>query len=249
MASCLRQWSELGFLDLYSESLMNAAAVIVAAGSSRRAGFDKLMVDLGGKCVLRRSADVFLSSPRIGELVIVTTEERFREAFPDLDFLPIPVRRVDGGNERHWSVLNGLNALSDAVDLVAIHDGARPLLSEEQLNRCLDAAWRSGAAASARPIVDTLKRADAEGRTLAEAIDRDGLWAMETPQIFRVELVRLAYERVVADHRLVTDEVSALEVIGQVTQLVPNDSPNLKITLPGDLKLAEMIWERRNPCG
>lgn len=224
---------------------MNAAAVIVAAGSSRRAGFDKLMADLDGVCVLRRSADVFLASPHIGELVVVTTQERFDQAFPDVASLPVAVKRVDGGSERHWSVLNGLNALSESVEIVAVHDGARPLLNLEQLNRCLDAAQSSGAAASARPVVNTLKRADAEGRTLPEQIDRNGLWSMETPQVFRRELLLEAYGEVVSSHRLVTDEVSALECIGVQTLLVPDDFPNLKITLPGDLVLAKMIWERR----
>ena len=224
---------------------MNAAAVIVAAGSSRRAGFDKLMANLGGACVLRRSADVFLSSPSIVELVIVTTEERFQEAFPDIASLPFSVKRVDGGSERHWSVLNGLNALSDAVGIVAVHDGARPLLTRDQLFRCLEAAECSGAAASARPVVNTLKRANAEGMTLPEFVDRNGLWAMETPQIFRLDLLLKAYRKVLESGGLVTDEVSALECIGEPTLLIPDDSPNLKITLPGDLELANIIWEGR----
>ncbi|MEG0587999.1 MAG: IspD/TarI family cytidylyltransferase [Akkermansia sp.] len=218
------------------------SAMIVAAGSSRRAGFDKLMAEIDGICVLRRSLNVFLHCSLIREIIVVCPESRFQEAIPDLAHLQIPVIRVDGGTERHFSVWNGLKALSKESSLVAIHDGARPLLSQYQLIRCLDAATVCGASASARPIVDTLKRADTTGMTIPERIDRDGLWAMETPQVFDVSLIRRAYEKVISDGSLVTDEVSAMAGIDIPTQLITNDSPNPKITLSGDLEIANMLW-------
>ena len=112
------------------------------------------------------------------------------------------------------------------------------------MQACLAAAQKTGAAACAHPIVDTLKRADAGGCTLPEKVSRDCLWGMETPQIFDVALLRRAYSCVSEQGLVVTDEVSAMESIGVATHLVQG-GPNLKITLPGDLELAELIWSKR----
>lgn len=220
---------------------LSFAAVIVAAGSSKRAGFDKLMAPLGESFVLKKSFDVFYRCPRIGEIVLVTTAERFETVVPDRDALRIPVRHVEGGADRHDSVLAGLNAVGAEADFVAVHDGARPLLHPDQLARCLDAAVEYGAAASARPVVDTLKRADERGYSLPEPIDRSSLWAMETPQVFRLGDLLAAYRVVKERGVVVTDEVSAMEFAGTPTFLVANPWTNPKITLPGDLAVAEAL--------
>ncbi len=217
--------------------MVTCSAIIVAAGSSRRAGFDKLMAPLDGTCVLRRSLDVFLECPAICEVVLVCPEDRFAQVMHGLH-PGVPVKRVDGGSERHFSVASGLDALTSKCPLVAIHDGARPLLRLEHLMNCIEAAARYGAAASAHPIVDTLKRGDDAHFSRAESIDRNHLWAMETPQVFDLHLIREAYSRVLESGALVTDEVSALECMGRSTYLVQNPWPNPKITLPGDLAIA-----------
>lgn len=218
-------------------------AVIVAAGSSRRAGFDKLAAPLAGVPVLRRSVDAFVKAGAAA-VVVVCPESRWVETgLADARF-PIPVRRVDGGAERQDSVAAGLAALPPETRMVAVHDGARPLVTPDGIRACLAAAEQSGAATCAHPVVDTLKRADADGRSLPEKVSRECLWGMETPQIFRLELLQRAYAYVRSEHLVVTDEVSAVEALGVPTQLVAGEV-NLKITLPGDLELAELIWKNR----
>ena len=218
-------------------------AVIVAAGSSRRAGFDKLAAHLDGAPVLRRSVDAFVAAGAAA-VVVVCPESRWVETGLAAAAFPVPVSRVDGGAERQDSVAAGLAALPAGTRMVAVHDGARPLITPEGIRACLDAAGETGAAACAHPVVDTLKRADAAGFSLPEKVSRDNLWGMETPQIFRLELLQQAYDFVKAHALVVTDEVSAVEAMGVPTRLV-SGGVNLKITLPGDLELAELIWKHR----
>ena len=218
-------------------------AVIVAAGSSRRAGFDKLAAHLDGAPVLRRSVDAFVAAGAAA-VVVVCPESRWVETGLAAAAFPVPVSRVDGGAERQDSVAAGLAALPACTCMVAVHDGARPLITPEGIRACLAAADETGAAACAHPVVDTLKRADAAGFSLPEKVSRDNLWGMETPQIFRLELLLRAYDFVKAHALVVTDEVSAVEAMGVPTRLV-SGGVNLKITLPGDLELAELIWKHR----
>lgn len=218
-------------------------AVIVAAGSSRRAGFDKLAASLDGVPVLRRSVDSFVSAGAAA-VVVVCPEQRWTETGLAETPFPIPVLRVEGGAERQDSVKKGLDALPAETRMVAVHDGARPLVTPEGIRACLHAAEETGAAACAHPVVDTLKRADDRARTLPEVVSREHLWGMETPQIFNLSLLRKAYKQVAEKGLVVTDEVSAVESIGVQTRLVQVGA-NLKITLPGDLELAELIWKHR----
>lgn len=219
------------------------SAVIVAAGSSRRAGFDKLAALLDGVPVLRRSVDAFVAAGA-SAVVVVCPETRWVETGLAAAEFPVPVVRVDGGAERQDSVAAGMAALPAGTRMVAVHDGARPLVTPEGIRACLAAAEETGAAACAHPVVDTLKRADAGGFSLPEAVSREHLWGMETPQIFNLELLQRAYLHVAEQGLVVTDEVSAVESIGVATQLVQVGA-NLKITLPGDLELAELIWKHR----
>ena len=219
-------------------------AVIVAAGSSRRAGFDKLAALLDGVPVLRRSVDAFVAAGAAA-VVVVCPESRWKETGLATAAFPVPVSRVDGGAERQDSVASGMAALPAGTRMVAVHDGARPLITPAGIQTCLAAAEKTGAATCAHPVVDTLKRADAEGCSLPEKVSRENLWGMETPQIFRLALLQEAYEYVKSQKLVVTDEVSAVEALGVSTQLVQGGA-NLKITLPGDLELAELIWKHRS---
>ncbi len=219
------------------------SAVIVAAGSSRRAGFDKLAAPLAGVPVLRRSVEAFVAAGAAA-VVVVCPESRWVETGLAAADYPVPVYRVDGGAERQDSVAAGLAALPVGTRMVAVHDGARPLITPEGIRRCLAAAEQTGAATCAHPVVDTLKRADERGLSLPEKVSRDCLWGMETPQIFQLDLLRRAYAYVREHKLVVTDEVSAVETLGISTQLVQG-SMNMKITLPGDLELAELIWKNR----
>lgn len=218
-------------------------AVIVAAGSSRRAGFDKLAALLDGVPVLRRSVDAFVSAGAAA-VVVVCPPTRWEETGLASAAFPIPVLRVDGGAERQDSVAAGLSALPEGTRMVAVHDGARPLVTPAGIRACLEAAEETGAAACAHPVVDTLKRADARGYSLPEPVSREHLWGMETPQMFNLALLQRAYAHVTEQGLVVTDEVSAVESVGVPTRLVQVGA-NLKITLPGDLELAELIWKHR----
>lgn len=215
---------------------MSLSAIIVAAGSSRRMGFDKLLAPLAGKAVLQRSIEAFLKSDEVSEVIVVCPQDRFDTL--QLENISKPIHRVDGGTDRHDSVAAGLAALSEDTRYVSVHDGARPLISLEQISKVYHAAIDHQSAASARPVTETVKRADQNG-IVTEAIDRENLWLMETPQIFKSELLLKAYAEVQKKDKRVTDEVSAMELIGQTTHLVSNHSPNLKITYPQDIELAE----------
>lgn len=219
---------------------MRNCAVIVAAGQSRRMGFDKLSAPLAGVPVLYRSLEVFLNCPVIDSIVVVCPEDRFHAVLPGT--FPKPVIRADGGKERQDSVRNGLDALPVDTSLVAVHDGARPLVAPESIIACFEAAKKFGAAVVARPISETIKRADVEGFTRS-GIDRDSLWFMETPQVFRLSLLRRAFHAVSERRLIVTDEVSAVEAIGVSAKIIPSTRPNLKITNPSDLRLAAALLQ------
>ncbi len=211
------------------------SAIIVAAGSSRRMGFDKLLAPLGGSTVLAQTIQRFQESPEVGEIILVCPAERFQS----LNMMAsCNMMRVDGGAERHHSVKAGLDALSTDSQFVAIHDGARPLVSKQAIALCYQKAQETQAATLARPATETIKRATEKG-TVSESVSRDDLWFMETPQIFRTELIKKAYTEVEAQDQLVTDEVSALQLIGHGTTLVTSPCFNPKITYPADLELAE----------
>ncbi|MEM1443715.1 MAG: 2-C-methyl-D-erythritol 4-phosphate cytidylyltransferase [Verrucomicrobiota bacterium] len=219
---------------------MKVSAIIVAAGSSRRMGFDKLAADLAGESVLCRSMLAFQACPDVVEIRVVTSPEKFSSVEADAERLGIGkfVEAIEGGAERHLSVDAGLSRVGEGMDLVAVHDGARPLVTPEAIKRCAEVALASGAASLAHRVADTLKRGDADGNVVG-AVSREDLWAMETPQIFGVELLRRAYAAVIASGALVTDEVSAIEALGEKVKLVENLEPNLKITVPSDLVVAK----------
>ncbi|HEX4084258.1 MAG TPA: 2-C-methyl-D-erythritol 4-phosphate cytidylyltransferase [Chthoniobacteraceae bacterium] len=222
------------------------SAVIVAAGSSRRMGFDKLFASLGGKPVLAHSVAAFESTPEIGEIVLVIRPEQKApiEGLIASEGWTKVKRLVEGGAERHFSVWGGLQAVNGRAAYVAIHDGARPLTTPAVIRQCLEMARNSGAACVASPIPDTVKRADDKGHVTA-SVERCGLWAMQTPQIFSTPIILQAYAAVIGAGELVTDEVSAVQKLGVNIALLRNDEWNFKITIPRDLELAEHVLASR----
>jgi 2-C-methyl-D-erythritol 4-phosphate cytidylyltransferase len=206
-------------------------------------GFDKLASRLGGETVLRRTLQAFLAAETIASVVIVCPEERW-SLLEGMDFTK-PVTRVDGGTDRQDSVARGLAAIDADARFVAVHDGARPLVSPEDIDRCVAAAMEHRAATLARRVTETMKRSDAEDFS-AEAVSRENLWCMETPQVFEVPLLIEAYEAVASRGLVVTDEVSAVQAIGAKVKFVESLHPNLKITTPADLALAEAMLEHRS---
>ncbi len=220
-------------------------AIVVAAGSSRRMGFDKLRAPLAGRPVLWHSIHALARCPEVEALTVVTRRDFFEEVrlLADSAALGKALVLVEGGSERYLSVSAGLATLGEE-GFVAVHDAARPLVTPEVVAGCLALARLHGAASCASPVADTVKRADG-GKMVAGSVDRTGLWAMQTPQIFSNRLIREAYAAVLRDGALVTDEVSAVEHLGRPVALYENGDWNLKITFPRDIGLAELVLASR----
>ena len=219
-------------------------AVLVAAGSSTRMGFDKLSFDLGGETVVQRSIRAFAECPLVDEIVLVAGKNR---AFLEQQAAacPKPVQVVPGGATRAESAKNGV--LAAHGDLVAVHDAARPFVSEAVIEAAVYAAAACGAAAPAVPVKDTVKRAvRGDGKTVPEACmvaetpDRSTLYAVQTPQCFDRAAYLAALEELDAEKaRLVTDDCSLFELTGRPVELVQGDYANIKITTREDLPRAE----------
>jgi 2-C-methyl-D-erythritol 4-phosphate cytidylyltransferase len=200
-------------------------------------GFDKLAAELSGVPVLRRTLAAFLAAPSISEVIVVCPVERWELLGGNFTK---PVKRVDGGETRQDSVMAGLAVLSLGSSFVAIHDGARPLVSPADIDRCFAAAVQDGAAALARRVTETLKRADLLDFS-TEGISREQLWFMETPQVFEIPSLLAAYAEVTASGATVTDEVSVMEAVGIRVKLLESTQSNFKITTAADLALAEAL--------
>ncbi len=222
------------------------AAIIVAGGSSSRMGFDKTFALIGGKPVIAHSIVAFEAADSVDEIILVGREDRLSE-LNDLvvqqAFRKVQ-RVVAGGARRQDSVSAGLDSLSRGSRYVAIHDAARPLVPPAQIELVFQQARRHGAAALAAPVTDTLKRAT-DARMVCGSIEREGIYAMQTPQIFLKELLLEAFRVVQAEKLCLTDEVSAVEYLGREVVLVANPDPNFKITFPADVALAEFALGNR----
>jgi 2-C-methyl-D-erythritol 4-phosphate cytidylyltransferase len=219
------------------------SAIVVAAGTSQRMGFDKLTAKLAGCPVFIRTLQRFEICSDVKEIILVVHPDRLKQ-FGSLvaDFGLSKVNRVvAGGEQRYLSVAAGLQATSPAADLIAVHDGARPLISPDVIALSIREASACGAVSVAAPIVETLKRADEEQRVVG-SVERVGLWTMQTPQVFRREWLIRAYEAVLAGGIPVTDEVSAIQTAGFPVKLLTNPGWNLKITYPRDLDLAQILF-------
>jgi 2-C-methyl-D-erythritol 4-phosphate cytidylyltransferase len=221
-------------------------AIIVAAGDSRRMGFDKLFATIAGRPVIAHTMHAFERAGCVDEIIVVAREDRHAEIntivragnFKKVQSL------IPGGKHRQDSVRAGLGHLEAKARYVAIHDAARPLITAEQIELVLEQCRLHAAASLAEPISDTLKYADAEFFVTAP-VDRHQLYAMQTPQIFERQLIEDAYRAVYAENASVTDEVSAVERLGRKVILVPNQDLNFKITYLRDLVLAEFVLTQR----
>ena len=222
--------------------LRYCGAVIVAAGNATRmGGIDKAMTELGGMPVIQRSVKAFQECDAIREIVVVTREDLLVKVMGLCKNYDKVKAVVVGGKDRPESVSNGLNALSDKVKLAAIHDGARPLVSFEVIDRTVRAANSYGAAAPAIPVKDTIK--NTSGTLAISTPDRASLRAVQTPQVFDFDLLRGALKQAQKDKLAITDDCSAVEHLGFKIKLVEGDERNIKITTPLDLKVAELFLE------
>ena len=224
--------------------LKKCGAVIVAAGSaSRMGGIDKVMAQLHGEPMILRTVRTFQECDAISEIVVVTREDLIMRITDLCRNLPKVKAVVAGGASRQESVNLGLNSLSTDVKLAAVHDGARPLVTWQVIDRVVRAAHTYGAAAPAVPVKDTIKVV--KGGVVVNTPDRSTLQAVQTPQVFDFDLLRGALKKAQEDGAQLTDDCSAVERIGLAVRIVEGDEENLKVTTPVDLKIAEMILEGR----
>jgi 2-C-methyl-D-erythritol 4-phosphate cytidylyltransferase len=221
-------------------------AILVAAGDSRRMGFDKLFATIADRPVIAHTIHAFERAGCVGGIIVVAREDRLAEIKKIVrdDKLKKVRSIITGGKHRQDSVRAGLGHLEATARYVAIHDAARPLITADQIERVFEQCRIHAAASLAEPISDTLKYADAEF-FVTGSVDRHQLYAMQTPQVFERPLIEDAYRAVYAENASVTDEVSAVERLGRKVVLVPNTDLNFKITHPRDLALAESVLRQR----
>ena len=224
------------------------AVVIVAAGSAERMdGIDKIMTPLGGAPLLLHALAPFQASDMVEEIVIVAREDRMVEigTMCSRSGIDKVKRVVKGGPSRTESVWAGIKEVSGSMDLIAIHDGARPFVTREIVEETIRTARARSAAAPARPVKDTIKRA--EDGVVTETLDRSRLFAVQTPQIFAAPLIRAGIQKAVEEKLSLTDDCAAVERLGCPVALTSGSEENIKITTPADLILGEAIlsaWDR-----
>jgi len=220
------------------------SAIIVAAGKGTRMGanVDKLWLKVAGRPVVAHTWGQFDGAADVDEIILVVRDgmqEHFTALAVQFNFQK-PFRLVVGGIERQDSVWNGLEAVSSRTEIVAVQDAARPCTSTGLIAASIAAAREIGAAVAAQPVMDTLKES-ADGQTISRTVDRSKLWSVQTPQTFRVEVIRNAIATARKQGLVLTDDTAACELIGQPVQLVRSATPNPKVTVPADLPFIESL--------
>ncbi len=218
--------------------MSNVTAIIVAAGEGKRFGSSKPYAVLKGKRILDHSLETFDRHPGIFDMVLVLRETSQKAVF--LDKYAKLKTVAKGGKRRQDSVLSGFQQIDPArTDIVLIHDAARPLVKAELIDRIIETTKAKGTAIPVLPVSDTVKKID--GNRVSRTIDRQGLYLIQTPQGFSCEILGRAFEEVLEDSRTYTDEAALVENMGVDVFAVPGDPGNIKITVPGDLKIAEAL--------
>ena len=217
--------------------MKNASVIIVAGGSGKRMGRPKQMLPVNGKPVLERSIEAFLKIPQIGQIVVVTGEDIFKKISKHYKSLTHAL----AGETRLQSVINGVNALNPKFQLVAVHDGARPLVNPKDIKAGLASAAKNKAAVLAVPVKDTIKKVS--GGKITQTLDRSVLYAAQTPQCYRAEVLKKALTKY-GNLKDATDESQLVEKLGVKVAVVISDYKNIKITTPEDLIIAEALCKK-----
>jgi 2-C-methyl-D-erythritol 4-phosphate cytidylyltransferase len=221
--------------------------IIVAAGKGTRMGanVDKLWLEVAGRPVVAHTWQQFNDAPGVDEIILVVRDgmqAHFTELAAQFHFQK-PFQLVIGGAERQDSVWNGLEAVSPKTEIVAIQDAARPCTSAELIAATIQAARETGAAVAAQPVTDTIKET-IDGNVISRTVDRSKLWAVQTPQTFRLDVIRKAILTARAKNLVLTDDTAACELIGQPVRLVKSSAPNPKVTVPADLPFVESLLRK-----
>ena len=220
------------------------SGIIVAAGKGTRMGpdVDKLFLEVAGRPLVAHTWQRLEDAGVLSEIIVVV-REGLQGAFRDIArqfAFKLPYRLVAGGEQRQDSVWNGLEAVAPLTEIVVIQDGARPCTSGELIRATIKAAREDGAAVAAQRVTDTIKESDG-ARLIARTIDRSRLWSVQTPQTFRVSVIRAALEAVRRQGLQITDDTAACELVGQPVVLVESGAPNPKATSRSDLPYIELL--------
>lgn len=221
------------------------SAIIVAGGRGSRMGqtINKQFIKIGGKEILARTIEVFQSIDEINQIIIVCALdeiEQCRESIVKKYGLSKVVKVVPGGGERQDSVLNGLNSCSSDTDIVVVHDGARPFVTGEIIKESIKCAGECGACTAAVPVKDTIKRVG-ENKYSIETPSRSGLYAVQTPQAFKYDLIMEAHRQAKCKNISATDDTALVEGIGVKVKIIDGSNTNIKITTADDLIFADAI--------
>ena len=228
---------------------MSVCAVVPAGGTGIRMGgtVPKQFLELNGKPILYYTLKTLQDCGIISELILVVPEKEYDNACTDWLGKPeIVTKVVVGGKKRQDSVYNGFCELSQKTEIVLVHDGVRPFLSHQMIQKSVDAAREYGAAITAIPVNDTIKRVDDSG-LVSQTVDRDGLWRVQTPQVFRYELLQEAFKKANSEKFYGTDEGTLIEHLGKPVKVVEGSEQNIKITRPEDLRLSEILISKTFP--
>ena len=223
----------------------SVSCVVVAAGSSRRMGFDKLAAPFCGSTVIGMTLKALQASPDIDELVLVVREGAEQPVLEAASGCDKVKRIVHGGSTRTESAWNGVMSCDPKAGVILIHDGARPLVSKEVIHNAVLGARDHGAAVPAIPVTDTIKVG--EKGFVESTPDRSTLFAAQTPQAFQAELIKSALQAAKAENLTLTDDCAAVERLGMRVKLVEGDPRNRKVTIPADLPVMEALWKEMDP--
>jgi 2-C-methyl-D-erythritol 4-phosphate cytidylyltransferase len=228
---------------------MSVCAVVPAGGTGTRMGgtVPKQFLELNGKPILYYTLKTLQDCGIISELILVVPEKEYDNACTDWLGKPdIVTKVVVGGEKRQDSVYNGFCELSPQTEIVLVHDGVRPFLSHQMIQESVDAAREYGAAITAIPVNDTIKRVDDSG-LVSQTVDREGLWRVQTPQVFRYDLLQEAFKKANSEKFYGTDEGTLIEQLGKPVKVVEGSEQNIKITRPEDLRLSEIFISKIFP--
>lgn len=220
-------------------------AVIVGAGNGSRFGMDKIFVEINGKPVWYYSARSFQMSEKVDEIIMIVKEEKVKQVWEQKEIFGLDkVKKIIiGGKERRDSVLNALRSMNeDETNLVLIHDGARPLVSMNLINRCVDESIDCGAVVPGISSRDTVKRG---GEFVSETLNRNMVYLIQTPQVFQYEIIARAYDNAIKNNIDGTDDSSLIENLGCRVKIIPGEDSNLKITYPNDLDWISFLISKR----
>lgn len=226
--------------------------VIVAAagrGSRMKRAENKVFLPLDGNAILSYSIERFAHRDDVGELIVISAEHEVEQMRRLVDScgVMIPVKIVVGGSERQYSIANALQEVNERSELILVHDGARPLVTDAVIENVIRLARENGASIAAVAVKDTIKKVDADGMVI-DTPPRQSLYAVQTPQGFEARLLKKAYAQAKEDGFLGTDDASLVERLGKKVAIAEGDYQNIKITTPEDLMIGEALLKGRGQC-